>query len=142
MKPLTLPQTRTKHTELYKAVNEIISKLNGDKPGTIQEIPAKKLEWGAEAPKAMTWEEAQAWCNSQPGAYGEKNRWRLPTVVELLQAYWDKVEGFTQSSYYWSRTTYPANYSNAMFVDFYSGSSNNFGKTSSGYVRCVRELDD
>ena len=101
---------------------------------TIQEIPAKKLEWGAESPEELNWEEATNWCKNQGDGY------RLPTVVELMQAYWEKVPGFTQSNFYWSSTTYPANYSNAMNVNFNNGNANNNGKTNSNYVRCVRAL--
>jgi len=108
-----------------------IDALEGKKT-TIQEIPAKTLEWGAEAPKRMTWDEAVQWCESQ----GEG--WRLPNIAELLQAYWGKVEGFTQSSIYWSSTTYPANYTFAMFVSFGYGLAGNDGKALSSYVRCVR----
>jgi len=48
--------------------------------------------------------------------------------------------GATQSNNYWSSTTYPANYSNAMNVNFNNGNANNNGKTNSNYVRCVRAL--
>ena len=46
----------------------------------------------------------------------------------------------TQSNNYWSSTTYPASYSNAMNVNFNNGNANNNAKTNSNYVRCVRAL--
>ncbi|TSA44056.1 DUF1566 domain-containing protein, partial [bacterium] len=48
--------------------------------------------------------------------------------------------GATQSNNYWSSTTYPANYTNAMNVNFNNGNANNNGKANSNYVRCVRAL--
>ena len=48
--------------------------------------------------------------------------------------------GATQSNNYWSSTTYPANYTNAMNVNFNNGNTNNNNKTNSNYVRCVRAL--
>ena len=93
-------------------------------------ITEKTLEWGAVSDEEMNWEDAKKWCEEQGG--------RLPTALELQQAYADKVEGFTQSSNYWSATTYPASYSYAMVVFFYVGYSSSFGKTNSFYVRCVR----
>ena len=123
-----------KHT--LESLEQRIDALEGKKSATtIQTIPAKTLEWGAEAPDRMNWEEAVKWCESQ----GEG--WRLPTITELYQAYWDKVEGFTQSNYYWSSTTYPASYTSAMSVDFNGGIAYNSGKANSSYVRCVRGLD-
>lgn len=125
-----------KHT--LESLAARIDALEGTKgsSSTIQHIPAKKLEWGAEAPKSMTWIEAVNWYEKQ----GEG--WRLPTVTELFEAYWEEVEGFTQSNYYWSSTTYPAFYAYAMLVNFYSGSASGNGKTNSGYVRCVRDSKD
>jgi len=50
------------------------------------------------------------------------------------------LSGATQSNNYWSSTTYPANYTNAMNVNFNNGNANNNGKANSNYVRCVRAL--
>ena len=134
---LTLPNEKsTKHIALYKAVNSLIERISVLEGAakitewTKHEIPARTLEWGAEAPEKMTWEEAQKWCEAQGG--------RLPTALDLQQAYADKVEGFTQSNYYWSGTTNPFNYSNALIVYFGYGSSGSDTKTNSLYVRCVR----
>lgn len=103
-----------------------------EKKWTIQSIPAKTLEWGECSEEEMTWDEAVKWCEEREG--------RLPTVTELYQAYWDKVEGFTQSDSYWSSTSYPSSKSYAMYVYFGNGYASGNGKTSSNYVRCVREL--
>ena len=45
------------------------------------EIPGKTIYWGEEAPREMNWYEAKEWCEEQGG--------RLPTRLELLQAYED-----------------------------------------------------
>jgi uncharacterized protein (TIGR02145 family) len=44
----------------------------------------------------------------------------------------------TDSSYYWSSTTYASNTSFAWYVDFYYGYVNGNYKSDNSYVRCVR----
>ena len=99
---------------------------------TKQIIKEKTLEWGDVSSEEMSWEDAKKWCEEQGG--------RLPTSVELLQAYTDKVEGFAPASSFWSATAYPYTGSQdfAMVVYFYSGYVVAGYKTSSYYVRCVR----
>jgi len=95
------------------------------------EVPAKTLEWGRVSDTKMTWEEADKWCKEQGG--------RLPTSLELLQAYFDKIDGFNESAF-WSATAYPytgLRY-DAMIVFFNVGSVYSGNKTFSQYVRCVQ----
>jgi hypothetical protein len=113
-----------------ESLAERIEALEGKKNWTLHEVPAKALEWGEDSKETMGWEAADKWCKERGG--------RLPTVLELQQAYYDRVEGFTQSFIYWSSTTYPAHYSYAMDVYFNVGYTGSSGKTISNYVRCVR----
>lgn len=99
----------------------------------IQEIPAKKLVWGKVADRKMDWNEAVRWCKDQGG--------RLPTQIELLQAYEDKVEGFGQEVYYWSATTVSVYATSAWYVSMSVGSTYGYYKTNASNVRCIRELD-
>ena len=96
----------------------------------IQSIPAKKLEWGPTSVKEFTWDDAKKWC--------EMMGYRMPTLIELLQAYEDKVSGFIDE-YYWSATENSA--SSAWYVNMSSGSTNYNLKTISYYVRCVRDIE-
>ena len=98
------------------------------KEGTTQQIPAKILVWGETADGTMDWEEAKKWCEEQGG--------RLPTRVELLQAFEAKVGGF-KSDFYWSSTEYDSG--NAWGVGFSNGYVNVDGKNGVYYVRCVRD---
>jgi len=96
----------------------------------IQKIPAKVLRWGETCEKTLTWEAAKKWCEEQGG--------RLPTIVELLQAYEDKIEGFAADNYWSSVENYAAF---AYNVNFSGGSVANFNKTCANRVRCVQGCD-
>jgi hypothetical protein len=95
----------------------------------IQEIPKKTLEWGRTCEKELNWQDAKDWCEKQGKG------WRLPTRVELLQAYDEKVPGFG-AGYYWSETEYSGTY--ARNVNFTGGGQSYDDKTYTIYVRCVR----
>lgn len=98
---------------------------------TTQEIPAQKLEWGKVSGEVMNWNSAKIWCESQ----GEG--WRLPTRIELLQAYEDKIEGF-KDDYFWSSSESDNNTAIAWIVSLGYGYTNGNTKITTYYVRCVR----
>jgi hypothetical protein len=73
--------------------------------------------------------------------------WRLPNVKELksiadMTVYSPAINATyfpnTQSSTYWSSTTCAPNTTYAWYVLFTNGSTTNYNKTNTGYVRCVR----
>lgn len=93
-----------------------------------------------------TWTNALLQCEADTTA-GQTD-WRLPNVYELYSLVDFGVAAgpfinstyfpATQSSYYWSGTSYPVNYSYAMGVAFQNGSAFSDAKTLSYNVRCVR----
>jgi len=91
-----------------------------------QEIIAKTIWWGKISEKPMSWEDAEIWCKEQGG--------RLPTRVELLQAFEDGVDGF-KLDYYWSSTEYGTG--GTWKQAFISGERGGTDKGSNAYVRCV-----
>ena len=92
---------------------------------TKQTIPEKTIYWGETADKEMNWEDAKEWCESQGG--------RLPTLVELLEAY-ENVDDFLASNY-WSATEFLSTY--AWSVHFNNDYPDFSNKTNAYYVRCV-----
>jgi len=92
---------------------------------TKQTIPEKTIYWGETAEEELDWEEAKDWCESQGG--------RLPTLVELLEAY-ENVDDFIASNY-WSATEF--NSTNAYYVNFFNCTTNFNYKTFTYSVRCV-----
>jgi hypothetical protein len=94
---------------------------------TKQHIPEKNFEWGECSEEEMNWNEAKKWCKERGG--------RLPTIVELMEAYHGKVEGFNEN-YYWSSTEYSSTY--AWYLYFGYGNVYSSNKSSAYYVRCVR----
>ena len=108
-----------------KCGQEIVEKI-------IQKIPAKELEWGAISENEMDWFEAIKWCKAQ----GEG--WRLPTRIELLQAF---DEGIKFPGYnFWSSTEDYSNPALAWYTTLYSGYTSYNAKTSSNYVRACRNI--
>ena len=128
------------YADLVRKIEEIIDYINNEKlkeikltKTIIQEIPAKKLEWGKESKETMTWEEAKEWCETQ----GEG--WRLPTIIELMEAYQDEEIRHTfQTNNYWSAIEYYSNY--VYYLNFSYGSTSSYNKTNNNYVRCVRDI--
>jgi len=92
-----------------------------------------------------TWANAVTYCT---GLILVGGGWRLPNVKEL-ESIVDETKASsptinttvfpaTVGDLYWSSTTY-ANYTtNAWYVNFYYGSVDNYSKTNTFYVRCVR----
>ena len=95
------------------------------KERTKQIIPEKTIYWGETAEKDMNWEDAKEWCEAQGG--------RLPTLVELLEAY-ENVDDFI-ASYYWSATE--SGSTDAYSVNLSNCTTLNYDKTSADNVRCV-----
>jgi hypothetical protein len=118
-----LKELKEKYTKLGEEIKKL--ELNPIK----HTIEKKVLEWGEESSEELNWEEAKKWCKEQ----GEG--WRLPTILELLQAYYDDIEGFG-TGYHWSSTEYPK--TGARCVSFSDGSVSSLYKTYSHSVRCVR----
>ena len=93
---------------------------------TTQHISEKNIRWGKSSEEEMDWEEAKEWCEEQGG--------RLPTRLELLHAYEDKIEGF-KADYYWSATEYGT--TSAWRQSFDTGIQLSYHKSYFNYVRCV-----
>lgn len=91
------------------------------------------------------WTTAYNQCKSYNGEGGGAGQWRLPTQRELMMIWILHPQligkgSFTafDANYYWSATEYNA--TSAWIVTFYNGYVNNYNKTNSYYVRCVRDL--
>lgn len=85
------------------------------KESIIQKIPAKTLEWGNVSEKELTWKEAKEWCKQQGDG------WRMPTRIELLQAYEDNCSSAEDSAsaawsvYFLNGTAYSSSYEPYIF---------------------------
>jgi len=124
-----------------------ISILNADftKSGDTVTDSVSKLEWQDDsATESATWVEAIEKCESL-NLSGHSD-WRLPNINELKSIV-DRskenpaiVETFQNnySSYYWSSTTYEGSSGGAWLVYFGYGLVYSDGKSTNGYVRCVR----
>lgn len=97
-------------------------------------ILEQKLEWELfPAIKQLTWDEAIKYAD----LLGEG--WRLPTKNELQLAYISKIKGF-MPDYYWSSDTYEYNKDYALVYYFLLGKTDYCTKTSSKYLRLVRNI--
>lgn len=94
------------------------------------------LEWSRTAPNSMYYENTIVWCNAVGG--------RLPTIEELIgivdySKYAPCTDlSDTQSSYYWSASTYARSPNYAWIISFNFGFVTNDYKTNENYVRAVR----
>ncbi|MBN2530346.1 MAG: DUF1566 domain-containing protein [Deltaproteobacteria bacterium] len=95
--------------------------------------------------ETRTWEAALAYCTSL--FWGGYDNWRLPSSIELSSIANHKnmlpstnIDAFpgTESSIYWSSSSYVSNVDNAWLVDFGSGYVYYDVKGSNYYARCVR----
>jgi hypothetical protein len=87
-----------------------------------------KLEWKDPEPNEMSWDEAKEL---------EKDGWRLPTRVELCDAYDNQIEGF-QLDRYWS-STLKWN-SDAYLFSFNTGDMDTDDKVCNYYVKLCKEI--
>jgi hypothetical protein len=109
------------------------------------------LVWMTDGNKGglMTWSAAITWCNNlnSGGGYGGYTGWRMPNVKELMSivnfststacmdaAYFRN----TQTTDYWTSTTYKPGTTNAWVVTCSDGGASYSLKTGSNYVRPVR----
>ena len=69
--------------------------------------------------------------------YAGFNDWRVPTIEEL-ETLLTKKYNLSNNYYYWSSTTNALYTVSAWGVNFYDGYTNDYYKTDSLYVRCVR----
>ena len=123
---------KEKIKQLEKRIEALEGKVLIETPMTQevkQVIPAKTLIWGKTSEKEMDWEDAKKWCEEQGG--------RMPTRVELIEAFDSKVGGFV-SGYYWSSTAYESGAGGVWFVSFSDGYVDGGGMDGSDFVRCVR----
>ena len=123
--------------EKLKQLKEQVLELEEEikKEPVIQNIPAIKLEWGKLADRNMGWNEAKEWCKKQGKGF------RLPTVVELQQAYYKNILGFGTGyhlRFLWSSTEYSE--PDARLVNFSDGSTYDVSKPNALSVRCVRTI--
>ena len=112
--------------------------------GTITDN-ATGLTWRQGTDGTMNWQGALSFCEDLD--YAGYTDWRLPDVKELRSIVDNsKVSPAinttffpgTQSSYYWTSTTYAGSTSYAWHVTFFNGYVYDSNKSSSNYVRCVR----
>ena len=123
---MTKQEALKKIEELKKYIDKIDNKL------VKMTIKEQNLEWGATSEEELNWDEAKEWCKKQ----GEG--WRLPTRLELLEAYEQKIKGFS-TNVYWSSTESSSD--GAWYQSFSNGLQfTDSRKSNHNYVRCIRSI--
>lgn len=90
------------------------------------------MEWYPHSTRdPISWEETKDYLKRF------ENEWRLPTLMEMQQAFNDKTEGFKETLY-WSSEEKPENES-VYFFDFYQGVISFCGTTSKLFVRLIKK---
>lgn len=90
------------------------------------------MEWYPHSTRdPLSWDEAQAYLKRF------EHEWRLPTLMEMQQAFDNKTEGFKETLY-WSSEEKPENNS-VYFFDFYQGVISFCGTTSKLFVRLIKK---
>ena len=112
--------------ELKNRVSELEEKVNTT---VIQKIDSEILEWGKLADRKMDLEDAKEWCKEQG------SDWSLPTVVDAIRAYYDKIPGFG-TGLHWTSIEFSETL--ARYVNFTDGNTDNYYKANALSVRCVR----
>ncbi len=110
--------------------------------------PKTGLEWQANSPGEMTWNDALAYAKSL--LLDGKTDWRLPSALELetlldrsvlytaLRPATRNETPFRDTLSYWSSTTFEDDTNNAWIVMFDGGYILSYPKTNLYHVRCVR----
>lgn len=96
-----------------------------------------KLQWQDDRyiPEKKNWEEAIDYCESiSLGGYTD---WRLPNINELLSIMEFKRR-YRAYPDYWTSTTSLRYASYALYIDFNNYNLDEYRKTNSRYIRCVR----
>ena len=90
----------------------------------------------------LDWDRAVAACASYSQSSGVAGTWRLPTIRELnlILEMRQQLDATIPGDAHWSAAEYSSDSSNVWYVNFGYGDSNTSLKSTSNYVRCVRDL--
>ncbi|MBF0551698.1 MAG: DUF1566 domain-containing protein [Deltaproteobacteria bacterium] len=128
-----------------RGVGSFVSSFVDNHDGTVTQDKAG-LMWQQDPNKKTTnWQDACDYCNKLNLA-GKKD-WRLPNIRELESLVDRKGNNpaidssfACESGSYWSSSTYVESPTTAWLVGFGAGSPYSLGKSSTNFVRCVRDL--
>ena len=116
---------------------------NGDE--TITDNNTRLIWQKEDDNNGYTWSKAETYCENL--SLASQTDWRLPNRRELMsiadyEIYKPAINEIyfpnTNSSVYWSSTTYASDTSNTWDVDFGNGCVYSIPKSNNYYVRCVR----
>ena len=131
---------------LFLLTGALHSDLSRDSNGTVTDI-STNLQWQDDITSVeKKWSEAIDYCEAL--SLGGQDDWRLPNRNELISivdhsksspAIKENIFHNIASSNYWSSSSSASNSSNAWRVSFENSYVKVSRKTSSYYVRCVRD---